>query len=89
MGKYVLALVVLFGMFVGMASAACEYCDNRLICEGDKIAKLLELCGQPLYTKKARVKKRGVEQWFYQNPYGALNAIRTYTIESGKIIKIE
>lgn len=65
---------------------------------GDGIAKLLERCGQPLYTQTVGVdivKRRGfegkrlVEKWFYENPYGSINKIRTYTIVSGIIVKIE
>lgn len=103
MASWIIAFAVFFGLFTGVASAACEYCGDRLICEGDGIAKLLELCGQPLSTQKVEVKKSKKtpkksrretiqtveEKWLYQNPYGALNAIRTYTIKSGKIVKIE
>ncbi len=89
MRRRIVAFIVFFSAFAGVASAGCEYCGNRLICEGDTIAKLLEFCGQPSYTHKVKVKKRAVEQWFYKNPYGALSAVRTYTIDSGKINKIE
>jgi hypothetical protein len=85
-------------LFVGIAHASCQYCGSRLICEGDSIAKLIERCGQPLYTQTVGVetlKKDGreitrvVEKWFYENPYGAINKIRTYTIVSGVIVNIE
>ncbi len=94
------SIIVLFiyCIFASITSAACQYCGNRLICEGDGIAKLLERCGQPLYTQTVGVdiaKRRGfegkrlVEKWFAENPYGSINKIRTYTIVSGIIIKIE
>jgi len=81
---YIMMIVVLIGVSLTSKSYALR-CGNAFIREGDSILKVLEYCGQALYTDYVVYNGRVVKMYIYKQNR---REQRVY-LKAGRVIGVE
>ena len=92
------SLTFLLAFLVVLPPAVCAdsyRCGRKIVRDGDSVADLLHICGDPLHREQARqymtvdgrYRKVSVQRWYYQKSARSLEHV--VVVHEGRIVSID
>ena len=90
--KALTTAIAFFVMALALPAQADIRCEHDLVQDGESVAQLLLVCGEPMLRQTIGVRETSagevlVEQWTYS--FGPGTLLQIVTIEGGKVAKVE